>query len=406
MLENCSTVIRTALTQKLMFNSLRRGTQRRKSIRKTDCGVTLEILEDRSLLSAGDLFVAELPQTTLINSDGLAPGVSGLLTEPASGDPLDIGLGYLRENAASLGLTAADLEDGDFNVTNRLRFESQWRRPHIFLDQVHNGVPLLNGNVSFSVTRDGEIISLSSSFIAGLDSSGTANEPTISAVDGYKSVAEYFSLEFTTDPELVYDGNTELISHAGAAMEDVPYTLEYAPTADGGIELAWRMNIQTLDSQHWYDVAVSAIDGEILQAGDWINSASYTALDLPFENPGKGHSQHWLIHRIPLPRRLAGMTQDGVAGAEFTDTRGNNVFAQEDQDANNTGGARPDGGAGLNFDFAFDPTQGAAQKRRRGRRSICFVQNNLIHDILYRYGFDEPIRKLPKQQLRQRRSRW
>ena len=45
------------------------------------------------------------------------------------------------------------------------------------------------------------------------------------------------------------------------------------------------------------------------------------------------------------------------AGAEFTDTRGNNVYAQDDADANDTGGFRPDGGASLNFNFPLDLTQ-------------------------------------------------
>ena len=46
---------------------------------------------------------------------------------------------------------------------------------------------------------------------------------------------------------------------------------------------------------------------------------------------------------------------DGVARADFTITRGNNVWAYEDTDGDNeTIGASPDGGQDLIFDFEYD----------------------------------------------------
>jgi hypothetical protein len=65
---------------------------------------------------------------------------------------------------------------------------------------------------------------------------------------------------------------------------------------------------------------------------------------------------------MPPPLLLVGT--DGVAGAEFTDTRGNNVYAQEDADDNDSGGFRPDGGANLIFDFAFDPSLEPSQDNK------------------------------------------
>ncbi|MCB0781419.1 MAG: M36 family metallopeptidase, partial [Flavobacteriales bacterium] len=48
---------------------------------------------------------------------------------------------------------------------------------------------------------------------------------------------------------------------------------------------------------------------------------------------------------------------DGSAGPEFTITRGNNVWAQEDANGNNGTGYSPDGGVDLDFDFPIDLTQ-------------------------------------------------
>src|SRR5690606_18290543 len=74
---------------------------------------------------------------------------------------------------------------------------------------------------------------------------------------------------------------------------------------------------------------------------------------------------------------------------EYTDTRGNNCRAQEDADANNTGGTRPSGGANLDFDFPLD-FSGAPSTYLPAATTNLFYWNNLMHDVWYQYGFDEP----------------
>ena len=82
---------------------------------------------------------------------------------------------------------------------------------------------------------------------------------------------------------------------------------------------------------------------------------------------------------------------NGASGAEYTDTRGNNVFAQSDLDANNFGGEnRPDGDAGLVFDFAWNPLLGPTDGTNKDAAVVnLFYWNNIMHDVLYPYGFDE-----------------
>ena len=79
---------------------------------------------------------------------------------------------------------------------------------------------------------------------------------------------------------------------------------------------------------------------------------------------------------------------NGVAGAEYTTTQGNNVSAQEDWDANDTGGTRPDGGSGLDFNYPIDFTQAPSTYVNAAVTNL-FYWNNLIHDIHYAYGFTE-----------------
>lgn len=81
---------------------------------------------------------------------------------------------------------------------------------------------------------------------------------------------------------------------------------------------------------------------------------------------------------------------DGVAGAEYTTTRGNNAHAYTDVDADNApdmGGA-PDGGAALEFLFPLDLAADPASYRPAAVTN-AFYWCNVLHDVLYRHGFDE-----------------
>ena len=79
---------------------------------------------------------------------------------------------------------------------------------------------------------------------------------------------------------------------------------------------------------------------------------------------------------------------NGVDGAEFTITRGNNVYAYEDSVGNNQPGYSPDGGSDLTFDFALD-LSGQANSYFDAAITNLFYVNNMMHDVWYNYGFDE-----------------
>ncbi len=77
-----------------------------------------------------------------------------------------------------------------------------------------------------------------------------------------------------------------------------------------------------------------------------------------------------------------------MPGADFTITRGNNVYAYEDASDNNTPGQSADGGDELNFDFPLNISNNPDTYQDAAITNL-FYANNVIHDILYAYGFDE-----------------
>jgi len=81
---------------------------------------------------------------------------------------------------------------------------------------------------------------------------------------------------------------------------------------------------------------------------------------------------------------------NGVDGAEFTHTEGNNAHAYQDTDGNNLdSNDEPEGGLGLNFDFNY--TEGSEPNTYQDAAvTNLFYATNFMHDFSYRYGFDEP----------------
>jgi cysteine-rich repeat protein len=163
--------------------------------------------------------------------------------------------------------------------------------------------------------------------------------------------------------------------------------LVYVPQ-QGALRLAWSLVLRTPDGRHWWQIAIDAVTGEELSRADWIARESYRVYPLPTASPDDGPRTLESMPADPLASPFGWHDTNGVAGAEFTDTRGNNVSAQEDVDFDDLGGFRPEGGAGLDFDFAID-LAAAPSSYQSASITNLFYMTNIAHDLFYQYGFDE-----------------
>ena len=118
-----------------------------------------------------------------------------------------------------------------------------------------------------------------------------------------------------------------------------------------------------------------------------VRAGAYRVIPIPFENPERGGFALVTDPADPVasPR---GWHDDGAQ--TYTITRGNNAYAYTDTDGNNEpdAGSAPNGGDALVFDFVFDPARPPAQNARAAVTNL-FYWNNTVHDVAYRYGFDE-----------------
>lgn len=367
--------------------------------RRTDRRSThFESLESRRLLASAVApllvgldnelnFQNVLPATRSLWNPG------GYLTSSSSAQPLTIALNYLKQHFSNLGLTATDVASPV--VTDQYSDPSDGMT-HIYLQQQLNGLPVAGATMTVNLTNDGKILSLAGGFVANASAAApTFALPKLGNIAALNIAAQQLGLAQVGSVRSLARtqglGQLTSLSAPTLSLDPIPMQLEYVPTATG-VELAWKSILRTPDGEHWYDVAVGNTSGQVAFASDWVDHATYNVIAQPTESPQDGPSSpnRTLLTdpSDPLASPFGWHDTNGVAGAEFTDTRGNNVQAQEDTNADNTGGVRPDGGASLNFNFPLDLTQSPSVYQSAAITNL-FYWNNLLHDIHYKYGFTE-----------------
>jgi extracellular elastinolytic metalloproteinase len=368
----------------------------------------LESLEDRVLLTVDP---GLNPKPPVVGPVGWAPTaqaihveapyvpssrslqvLGGYLSEPSPAEPLDIALGFFHAHAVALGLAPEDVSQIDVtdSYTDRRSGTS-----HIYLRQKINGLEVSNALANVTIDRFGRVVSVHSTFVGGLARAewSTPPVPSITASQAVLAAAQDTGYGLSAQPIELHGaggpGQGSMVLAFEFSREAIPARLHYVATPDGGAQLAWNLIAQTPDGDHWYDLSIDAATGAVLATHDWVDHATYNALPFPAtESPDDGPRALIVDPQDSTASPFGWHDTDGVAGAEFTDTRGNNTFAQEDVDFNNTGGFRPDGGAGLVFDFPLDLTQEPSTYQSASITNLFFA-TNVLHDVLYQYGFDE-----------------
>lgn len=324
------------------------------------------------------------PANNLVN-------LNGYLTGPQAGDPADIAINYIRDHRAELGLSLADTQN--YIVTDFYTDQDTVGTSHLYLAQSFNQLQVSNALMSVNVTRDGHVLTLGSNFSGGLSAWQTYPQtlptPGLSAGRAIVAASAQLGIEVTSDPIVVtpasgLDQYQGLVSPQ-ASQDGIPAKLTYI-VAEDGAHLTWKLILNQPNGDHWYEAYADAETGQLRHVADYVDDISYQVYPIPVESPIHGGRSILGDPSNATASPFGWHDTNGAAGAEFTDTRGNNVSAQEDTDANNTGGTRPSGGASLDFQFALDLTQAPSTYQSASTTNL-FYWNNIIHDVYQLYGF-------------------
>jgi hypothetical protein len=351
-------------------------------------------------------------------------GAVDFLTGPAEGEPVDLALAYVDAQKEGLGLTAGDLADLVVRDEVLSRHNGV---THLYLRQRHRGVEVVNGDLDVHVMPDGRIVKVGNRFVTDLAGKVNAEAPAINAQTAVERAAAHLGLEPETVEVLSVAGGPaveQTLSDAGISRSPIPAELMYLPRGTEA-RLVWSLVVDQVRSSDWWNLFVDAITGEVLEKVNWTVSeriaapagartglgplgavrqapapvdllgcsplGCYEVFAIPLESPSDGPRTIESDPNDPVASPFGWHDTDGDLDPDFTDSRGNNVEAQTDLDANNVFGPpdiRAEGGVNLDFSFPLDLDLNPSEYREAAVTNL-FYWNNVMHDVTYRYGFDE-----------------
>lgn len=340
---------------------------------------------------------------------------------------------YLNDKAPELGLTSQDVSEWKISdIVPSLNPEIK----HVYVKQYYNGIEIQGTSFKLTV-KNNQVTWHINQFVNELASKVVSSSSALTAKEAVSRLAAKKQLRLPSNMNGKFNNDKGhfVFDKDQVALEDITAKQVYLKT-EKGVKLIWDVSFYQKDAQHWWIGKIDASTGDVLRIDDWVihcnfgNPSEGHTFDNKFNTELKscGHKHHkvhgpqpepvmtssvvlvpesYNVYAMPVesPNHGARSTvsnpfnataspfgwhdTDGVAGAEFTISRGNNAWAYEDTGNNNSSvGNEPDGGAGLVFDFPIDLGQ-APNTYFDGAVTNLFYWNNIMHDVWYQYGFDE-----------------
>lgn len=322
---------------------------------------------------------------------------------------------YIKNDAAFRNATV------DFKIQNEDRSQSL-KSEILSIQQFHDGTPIYK-SLAKAVVKDGKIASFNNSFKIV-----KTNNVAPQQIDKSEALASALrAIDFSaSDYQMADDSQTEVSNLPDEKVANFKFYFE----KDNTLIPAQLFFINKTKDNKFYSVMVSLSTGEILEKNNMINEcsfgdgylsadhsdasehmlshfgakthsspskkavtdASYNVFPFPIEAPTFGSrsvvSNPWDLNASP-----EGWHSNGTSN--YQNTYGNNVFAYVDNNASNTAGFSPvsttSGSLTFDFPFAESPSLTAYDNRASAVTNL-FYANNMIHDIMYKFGFTESSR--------------
>ena len=325
---------------------------------------------------------------------------------------------YLDANRVKLGLSVQDISD--WAIKSEANSAST-KITNYYVVQRHSGTEIY-GAVSNFWIKDGVVLNGGERFIQNVAQKVNATTPTLTVTQAAHKAFQHLSMAPFTVEILENTGTRNFVLSNGALTEDpITAQLVYHPMEES-LKLAWDLTFYSQDVKHLWNMKVDAVSGAILDIRDMVisctfdskdghkghdhsidftksffksqaalnpQSGSYRVIPYNMESPAHGPFQLLTSPHDVVASPFGWHDTNGVPGHEQTITRGNNVHAQEDANGDNGNGASPDGGASLTFDFPYGGTAVSASTYIDAATTNLFYMNNIMHDVWFRYGFDE-----------------
>lgn len=364
-------------------------------------------------------------------------------------------LQLVQKNRSAIGLTSEDLENS-IVIHTYIIANSDVRM--VYLQQSYKDIPVYN-QLHVLAFRGDKLVSVAGSRVPLMDKVATVKEGKASisaeaAVMASLADSKLITQEAVTPVTISENNRKYEFGTLGVATEKISAELLWMPVeGQKEVHLVWQVFLTPLKTSDYWLVRVDASNGTIINKenltitcnwGDgkhsvqehiaehhgeqtnnvdlnnfviqkpndnnWqykpfvVNSATYRVVPYPAESPwAPGGSfalrtDPWLLSPAGSPATSLKWHNDGTV--EHDSTRGNNVWAQEDRDNNNStfglAAVSTTAQPNLTFDFAPDTNQAPIIRTPVPNQQFfttnLFYWNNIMHDLSYQYGFTEPAR--------------
>jgi subtilisin-like proprotein convertase family protein len=365
-------------------------------------------------------------------------------------------LQLVSANKASLGLSADELSNV---MVYRTYQDNATGIRMVYLLQTYKGIPVYNQMLVLAF-KNNRLVSNAGVFNHSMEKlanvktgipSVSAEGAVQSALSDRKLVPTQMAIALTTK------NNKTEFTNMGVSRENITAQLMWVPieetvqnfTSVNKMKLAWQVYvIPRINSDAWL-INVDATDNSILGMNNltvydnWgrpeiqgesiinypeftkdltrltedrslfdfktttsptvVNSAVYNVIPFPAESPihpggtPATRTNPWTA-AAAVPNATTLKWNTGASGTDYNYTRGNNVWAYQDQGGTNNGTiatsassttALPDLTFNFTPNFTVAPTQTTPVQNQQFNITNLFYWNNVIHDVMYIYGFNE-----------------
>lgn len=351
----------------------------------------------------------------------------------------------ITENRQEIGLTEDDLDnviikDAYYNVSAGTRM--------VYLQQSYLGLPVYN-QLQVLAFKDRQLVSLNGNRIRKIRAlAGSSAIPAYPAEIAVVTALRSKNIFDFTQLEGKIAGGKLDFGTLGVCSETVTAELMWLPLNDAHeVHLVWQIRVVPLGKDDYFMIRVDAMTNRVIDENNFtvycqfgdpgtahvhdeegmktaeckkeanplaespdgvniISNASYKVIPFPAESPNHPGGSPAVVNtpwaQAPGNATTLGWHNDGIT--DYNISRGNNVYAQEDRDNNNTsfGGSALSSSSTdpLNFASTPDFTQAPTiPSNQQFALTNLFYWNNIIHDISYIHGFDEVSGNFQKTNL-------
>ncbi|HNC35997.1 MAG TPA: M36 family metallopeptidase [Saprospiraceae bacterium] len=340
---------------------------------------------------------------------------------------LDLAMRFMESQEKAWGLVSSDLSD--VLVSDRYQDEHNGVE-HLYFQQTYKGIPIFNAVTSVHIDRQGHIYDSPSRFIGDVSTKINGTKPRLSELQALKQLLTHYQVENALLPSNISrSGSHSFFEKTNFTHSDIPVKLCYVLNKENKLRLAWDLSLELVGRNDFWSARVDAMTGELIgeqnltikcafgdraaphqcretshhaafhtfkeskkmeSAAPVTNGAAvYNVIPLPTESPLHGPRQLVSNPADPIASKFGWHTTKTDGSPEYTGTRGNNVYAYLDRNADNAADLEiADGGAALNFDFPFDRTKEPVDYAKAAMTNL-FYMCNMMHDITYGFGFTE-----------------